>query len=80
MIYFVHCALSLIILFYIHFVCACCDTRSFKKCLFILVCRGKSPTGLMLHVVQYSTQNKISMSMSMVFRWRADSGPGLDAG
>ena len=56
---FVHCALSLIILFYI---CACCDTRCFKKCLFILVCRIKSPTGLMLHVVQYSTQNRISMS------------------
>ena len=34
------------------------------KCLFILVCRSKSPTGLMLYVVQYSTQNKISMSMS----------------
>ena len=33
------------------------------KCLFILVCRSKSPTGLMLHVVQYSAQNKISMSM-----------------
>ena len=33
------------------------------KCLFILVCRSKSPTGLMLHVVHYSTQNKISMSM-----------------
>ena len=29
------------------------------------VCRSKSPTGLMLHVVQYSTQNKISMSMDM---------------
>ena len=60
-IYLVHCALSLIILFYI---CACCDARCFKKCLFILVCRSKSSTGLMLHVVQYSTQNKISMSMS----------------
>ena len=47
-------------------------------CLFILVCRSKSPTGLMLHVVQYSTQNQIYMSMA--FRWRADSGPGLDAG
>ena len=43
---FVHCALSLIILFYIF---SCCDTRCFKKCLFILVCRRKSPTGLMLH-------------------------------
>ena len=32
---FVHCALSLIILFYI---CACCDTRCFKNvCLFLLV-------------------------------------------
>ena len=60
---FVHCALSLIILFYI---CACCDTRCFKKCLFILVCRIKSPTGLMLHVVQYSTQNKISMSTTRI--------------
>ena len=29
-----------------------------------LVCLSKSPTGLMLHVVQYLTQNKISMSMS----------------
>ena len=36
MIYFVHCALSLMILFYI---CACCDTRYFKKkcCLFLFV-------------------------------------------
>ena len=40
------------------------------KCLFILVCRSKSPTGLMLHAVLYSTQstiltqNKISLSMS----------------
>ena len=34
-IYFVHCALSLIILFYI---CACCDTRYFKNvCLFLFV-------------------------------------------
>ena len=33
------------------------------KCLFILACRSKSPTGLMLHVVQYSTQNENSMSM-----------------
>ena len=32
---FVHCALSLIILFYI---CACCDTRYFKNvCLFLFV-------------------------------------------
>ena len=41
--------------------------------LFILVCRSKSPTGLMLQVVQYSTQNRISMcmplSMSNVDRW-----------
>ena len=59
---FVHCALSLIILFYI---CACCDTRCFKKCLFIPACRSKGPTGLRLHVVQYSIQNKTSMSMSM---------------
>ena len=36
------------------------------KMLVILVCRSKSPTGLMLHVVQYPTQNKISMSMSNV--------------
>ena len=35
------------------------------KCLFILVCRSKSPTGRILHVVQYSTQTKISMSMSV---------------
>ena len=27
--------------------------------------RSKSPIGLMLHVVQYSTQNKIYMSMSI---------------
>ena len=33
--------------------------------LFILVCRSKSPTGLMLQVVQYSTQNRISMSMPL---------------
>ena len=34
-IYFVHCALSLIILFYI---CACCDTCYFKNvCLFLFV-------------------------------------------
>ena len=37
------------------------------KCLFILVCRSKSPTGLLLHVVQYSTQNKNSMSMFYVY-------------
>ena len=36
------------------------------KCLFILVCRSKSPAGLMLHVVQYSTQNKISMSSPLL--------------
>ena len=28
--------------------------------------QSKSPTGLMLHVVQYSAQNKISMSMSKI--------------
>ena len=67
-IYFVHCALSLIILFYI---CACCDTRYFKNVLFIIVCRSKSPTGLMLHVVQHSTQIKISLSMSI----RDQAGP-----
>ena len=33
--------------------------------LFTLVCRSKSATELMLHVVYYSTKNKISMSMSM---------------
>ena len=36
------------------------------KCLYILVCRSKSPTGRMLHAVQHSTQNRISMSMSMI--------------
>ena len=40
---FVHCALSLIILFYI---CACCDTRCFKNvCLFLLV-KVKAQLGL----------------------------------
>ena len=34
----------------------------------MLVCRSKSPTGLMLHVVQYSTQNKMSMSSMSMFR------------
>ena len=37
----------------------------FFACCFTLVCRNKSPTGLMLHVCEYSTKNKISMSMSM---------------
>ena len=36
----------------------------FFACCFTLVCRNKSPTGLMLHVCEYSTKNKISMSMS----------------
>ena len=36
----------------------------FFACCFTLVCRNKSPTGLMLHVCEYSTENKISMSMS----------------
>ena len=47
-IYFVHCALSLIILFYI---CACCDTCYFKNvCLFLFV-EVKALLGLcyMLH-------------------------------
>ena len=47
-IYFVHCALSLIILLYIHIRAL---ILVILKCLFILVCRSKSPTGLMLHVV-----------------------------
>ena len=34
-------------------------------CCFTLVCRNKSPTWLKLHVCEYSTNNKISMSMSM---------------
>ena len=37
----------------------------FFACCFTLVCRNKSPTGLMLHVCEYSTKNKISMSMSI---------------
>ena len=37
----------------------------FFACCFTLVCRNKSPTGLMLHVCEHSTKNKISMSMSM---------------
>ena len=36
------------------------------KNLFILVCRSKSPTGLMLHVVQHSTRNDNCMSMSIL--------------
>ena len=56
---FVHYVLSLIILFYI---CACCDTRCFKT--FVYSCLSKSRSyRLMLHAVQYLTQNKISMSM-----------------
>ena len=35
----------------------CCDTCCFFKCLFILVCRSKSPTELMF-------QNTLSMSIS----------------
>ena len=42
----------------------CCDTCCFFKCLFILVCRSKSPTELMFHAVLYLTQNTLSMSMS----------------
>ena len=34
--------------------------------MFVYSClRSKSPTGLILHVVQYSTQNKISMSTAI---------------
>ena len=40
----------------------------FFACCFTLVCRNKSPTGLMLHVCEYSTKNKISMSMSIEIR------------
>ena len=36
----------------------------FFACCFTLVCRNKSPTGFMLHVCEYSTKNKISISMS----------------
>ena len=47
------------------YICACCDTRCFKNvCLFLFV-EVKALLGLiMLHVVQYSTQNKTSMSMT----------------
>ena len=38
----------------------------FFACCFTLVCRNKSSTGLMLHVCEYSTKNKISMSMSIL--------------
>ena len=59
-IYFVHCALSLIILFIL---CACCDTRCFK--MFVYFCLSKSkPYWAYVLVVQYSTQNKIPLSMS----------------
>ena len=43
MIYFVHCALSLIILFDI---CACCDTRYFKNVCLILFVDVKALLGL----------------------------------
>ena len=39
----------------------------FKMLINFFVCRNKSPTGLMFHVVYYSTKNKISMSMSLTF-------------
>ena len=42
-IYFVHCALSLIILFYI---CACCDTLCFKIVCFFLFVEVKALLGL----------------------------------
>ena len=54
-IYFVHCALSLIItvLYYnVHAV-----ILAFLKMFVYSCCRSKSPTQLMLHAVQYSTQN-----------------------
>ena len=63
MIYLIFCIFSLNlfivrIVFLLHAVI-------FFACCFTLVCRNKSPTGLMLHVCEYSTKNKISMSMSM---------------
>ena len=67
-VYFVHCALSLIILSYI---CACCDTRCFflKKGLFILTCRSKSPTGVMLHVVNIRHKIKFLCLWLYIFFW-----------
>ena len=58
------CALSPIILFYI---CACCDTRFKNVCLFLFV-EVKGLLGLcymLYNIRQYSTQNKISMSMEL---------------
>ena len=53
-IYFVHCALSLIILFYI---CACCDTPYFKNvCLFLFV-EVKALLGL--YYMLYNIRRKI---------------------
>ena len=45
----------------------------FFACCFTLVCRNKSPTGLMLQVCEYSTKKIISMSMSMLCRVAAQN-------
>ena len=53
-IYFVHCASSLIILFYI---CACCDTRCFKKVSLFLFVEVKALLGLCYML--YNIRHKI---------------------
>ena len=73
MIYFVHCALSLIILFNI---CACCDTRYFKNvCLFLFV---KVKALLDLFYMLYNIRRKIKcLCLKISMRPAFNLGPPL---
>ena len=72
---FASCDIPHILYFFSKFVhctyCILLHAVIFLACCFTLVCRNKSPTGLMLHVCEYSTKNKISMSsMSINCFWK----------
>ena len=54
-IYLIFCIFFLFCSLYVLYFIACCDIFA---CCFTLVCRNKSPTGLMLHVCEYSTKIK----------------------
>ena len=62
-IYLIFCIFLLYYLFTVHIVFLL-HAVIFSECCFALVCRNKSPTVLMIHVVNIQQKNKISMSMS----------------
>ena len=56
---------SVMCTYYLIFISDCLLACTVITCCFFIVCRRKSPTGLMLHRFTYSTLNKSSMSTAL---------------